>query len=116
MFPGSGSYYLLRKTADVGFSTLTFAVLVNHTYACTADVCRIAVRVIVGSDVIDFSPDGVLVNGVRSLEASASVSGVAYRRTGTHYVITGLDGSYINYKNRSVSYLFKMIFFFNFLL
>ena len=97
MFPGSGSYYLLRKTADVGFSTLTFAVLVNHTYACAADVCRIAVRVIVGSDVIDFSPDGVLVNGVRSLEASASVSGVAYRRIGTHYIITGLDGNWVFY-------------------
>ena len=92
MFPGSGSYYLLRKTADVGFSTQTFAVLVNHSYACASDVCRISLRVIIGSDVIDFSPDGVVVNGVRSLEASASVSGVAFRRIGLHYVITGLDG------------------------
>ena len=50
-----------------------------------------------GSDVLEFSPDGAYVNRVLSLEQSESVATITYRKIGEYYVINGLDGKNNNY-------------------
>jgi hypothetical protein len=93
-FNGKGTYSLVQDYS--GLPIPEYSVYVNQTYSCDGFICKIALKIVVGTKTVVLAPEGAYLNGL-PISVPNVVDKIVLSKTGDYVLVTGLNELKLSY-------------------